>query len=77
MKLVNSIFSFVDLCWNFPFESLLYNPPYAPPQVTRLMERVEAAFAKHFVNGNRRKGMDTLRPKTRRERHRITFFSGK
>ncbi|GMN29546.1 hypothetical protein TIFTF001_047949 [Ficus carica] len=45
-------------------------------EVTRLMERVEAAFTKHFVNGNRRKGMDTLRPKTRRERHRITFFLG-
>lgn len=47
------------------------------PQVTRLMERVEATFIKHFANGNRSKGMNTLRPKVRKERHRITFFLGK
>ncbi|KAH7532672.1 hypothetical protein FEM48_Zijuj04G0046900 [Ziziphus jujuba var. spinosa] len=45
-------------------------------EVARLMERVEATFIKHFANGNRRKGMNTLRPKARRERHRITFFLG-
>ncbi|GMN42204.1 hypothetical protein TIFTF001_011410, partial [Ficus carica] len=45
-------------------------------EVTRLMERVEACFTMHFMNGNRRKGMNTLRPKTKRERHRITFFLG-
>lgn len=45
-------------------------------EVTRLIERVEAAFIKHFANGNRRRGMDILRRKFRRERHGITFFSG-
>lgn len=45
-------------------------------EVTKLMEKVEAAFVKHFANGNHRKGMDILRPKVRRERHRITFFYG-
>ena len=51
--------------------------PVVPPQLTRLMERVELTFIKHFANGNHRKGMDTLRPKARRERHRITFSLGK
>ncbi|XAR71260.1 hypothetical protein NMG60_11028441 [Bertholletia excelsa] len=45
-------------------------------EVTRLIERVEATFIKHFSNGNRRKGMKALRPQARRERHRITFFLG-
>ncbi|KAF9663759.1 hypothetical protein SADUNF_Sadunf17G0085500 [Salix dunnii] len=45
-------------------------------EVTKLMERVEAAFIKHFSNGNRRKGMNTLRPKPKKERHRITFSMG-
>ncbi|KAF3444793.1 hypothetical protein FNV43_RR14486 [Rhamnella rubrinervis] len=45
-------------------------------EVTRLMERVEATFVKHFANGNHRRGMNTLRPKAKRERHRITFFLG-
>ncbi|XP_039157321.1 phosphate transporter PHO1 homolog 9 [Eucalyptus grandis] len=45
-------------------------------EVSRLMERVEAAFIKHFANGNRRKGMRTLRPTAKREKHRITFFLG-
>jgi hypothetical protein len=41
------------------------------------MERVEATFIKHFSNGNHRKGMNTLRPKPKKERHRITFSMGK
>ncbi|KAJ0099417.1 hypothetical protein Patl1_21907 [Pistacia atlantica] len=45
-------------------------------EVTKLMERVEATFVKHFANGNHSKGMDTLRPKAKRERHTITFFLG-
>ncbi|VVB03943.1 unnamed protein product [Arabis nemorensis] len=45
-------------------------------EVTRLMERVEATFIKHFTNANRRKGMNILRPKAKRERHRITFSTG-
>lgn len=48
-----------------------------PSQVTRIMERVEATFIKHFTNGNRREGMKTLRPRARREKHRSTFFLGK
>ncbi|XP_020220031.1 phosphate transporter PHO1 homolog 9 [Cajanus cajan] len=45
-------------------------------EVNRLMERVEHAFIKHFANGNHRKGMNTLRPTTKKERHRITFLLG-
>lgn len=44
--------------------------------VTKLMERVEATFIKHFSNANRSKGMTVLRPKAKRERHRITFSTG-
>ena len=46
-------------------------------EVTRLMERVEATFIKHFSNSNRTKGMSILRPKAKRERHRTTFSMGK
>ncbi|KAL5582253.1 hypothetical protein UlMin_014695 [Ulmus minor] len=45
-------------------------------EVTKLMERVEVIFIQHFANGNRRKGMRSLRPTARRERHRTTFFLG-
>nr|WET17601.1 SPX-EXS4 [Phoebe bournei] len=45
-------------------------------EVTRLLERVEETFIKHFGNSNRRKGMNTLRPTARRERHRTTFLLG-
>ncbi|KAM7461984.1 hypothetical protein LguiA_030105 [Lonicera macranthoides] len=45
-------------------------------EVTRLIERVEATFIKHFSNGNRRKGMKLLRPTAKREKHRITFTVG-
>lgn len=45
-------------------------------EVTKLMERVEATFIKHFANSNRSKGMSVLRPKARKQRHRITFFTG-
>ncbi|ESQ33016.1 hypothetical protein EUTSA_v10003656mg [Eutrema salsugineum] len=45
-------------------------------EVIRLMERVEATFIKHFTNANRTKGMNILRPKAKRERHRITFSTG-
>lgn len=40
------------------------------------MERVEDTFIKHFSNSNRRKGMNNLRPKTKKERHRISFSLG-
>ncbi|ESQ28297.1 hypothetical protein EUTSA_v10018151mg [Eutrema salsugineum] len=45
-------------------------------EINRLLERVEITFVKHFANGNRREGMQFLRPKVKREWHRITFFSG-
>ncbi|KAF8390162.1 hypothetical protein HHK36_024684 [Tetracentron sinense] len=45
-------------------------------EVTKLMERVEATFIKHFSNSNRSKGINILRPKAKRERHRTTFLSG-
>ncbi|XP_071731055.1 phosphate transporter PHO1 homolog 3-like [Rutidosis leptorrhynchoides] len=44
--------------------------------VSKLIERVEAVFAKHFCNGNRDQGMKNLRPKAKREKHRVTFFVG-
>ncbi|CAH1437608.1 unnamed protein product [Lactuca virosa] len=44
--------------------------------VVKLMERVEAAFIKHFSNANRRQGMRDLRPRSKRDKHRITFFIG-
>ena len=50
---------------------------YTYLQVTKLVERVEATFIKHFANGNHRKGMEILRPKTKKERHRVTYFLGK
>ncbi|XVF03291.1 hypothetical protein REPUB_Repub04eG0248700 [Reevesia pubescens] len=45
-------------------------------EVTKLMERVEVTFIKHFANSNRSKGMNVLRPKARKQRHRITFSTG-
>ncbi|CAK9316731.1 unnamed protein product [Citrullus colocynthis] len=45
-------------------------------EVSKLMERVEAAFIKHFCNANRTKGMNILRPKAKKERHGITFSVG-
>ncbi|KFK33778.1 hypothetical protein AALP_AA5G058900 [Arabis alpina] len=45
-------------------------------EVSRLMSRVEATFIKHFANGNHREGMKCLRPKLKREKHRITYFLG-
>ncbi|KAB2096278.1 hypothetical protein ES319_A01G098200v1 [Gossypium barbadense] len=45
-------------------------------EVTKLMERVEATFIKHFSNSNHGKGMNKLRLKTKKERHRISFCTG-
>ncbi|KAG4116396.1 hypothetical protein ERO13_D12G166700v2 [Gossypium hirsutum] len=45
-------------------------------EVTKLMERVEATFIKHFANSNRSKGMNVLRPKARKQRHTTTFYTG-
>ncbi|KAK9067212.1 hypothetical protein SSX86_014538 [Deinandra increscens subsp. villosa] len=45
-------------------------------EVAKLIERVESAFIKHFCNGDRDRGMNTLRAKSKREKHRVTFFVG-
>ncbi|KAK4426214.1 Phosphate transporter [Sesamum alatum] len=45
-------------------------------EVNKLIERLEATFIKHFTNGNRGKGMKSLRPRGKKERHRTTFFLG-
>ncbi|KAG2714241.1 hypothetical protein I3760_03G017600 [Carya illinoinensis] len=45
-------------------------------EVSKLMERVEVTFTERFANGNHRKGLRILRPKTKREKHRITFSAG-
>ncbi|KAF5443364.1 hypothetical protein F2P56_035923 [Juglans regia] len=45
-------------------------------EVTSLLERVEGIFIKNFSNSNRRKGMESLRPKAKREKHSVTFLSG-
>ncbi|XP_051122453.1 phosphate transporter PHO1 homolog 3-like [Andrographis paniculata] len=44
--------------------------------VSKLMERVEVTFIKHFANSNRRKGMSVLRPKKKIEKHKVTFSMG-
>lgn len=46
-------------------------------KVNKLIERLEATFIKYFANGNRRKGMKSLKPGHKREKHRTTFFLGK
>ncbi|KAG8366379.1 hypothetical protein BUALT_Bualt17G0073600 [Buddleja alternifolia] len=45
-------------------------------KVSKLVERVEVTFIKHFSNSNRSKGMNILRPKKKREQHRVTFSTG-
>ncbi|XP_048318124.2 phosphate transporter PHO1 homolog 10 isoform X1 [Ziziphus jujuba] len=45
-------------------------------EITGLLEKVEAIFIKNFTNSNRKKGMKSLRPKAREEKHTVTFFSG-
>ncbi|PIN13290.1 putative small molecule transporter [Handroanthus impetiginosus] len=45
-------------------------------EVSKLIERVEVTFIKHFSNSNRSKGMNVLRPKKKKERHRVTFSMG-
>ncbi|GMI99251.1 hypothetical protein like AT3G29060 [Hibiscus trionum] len=45
-------------------------------EVTKLLEKVEQTYVKHFANGNHRKGLKTLRPQAKKERHIITFLYG-
>ncbi|XP_020239766.1 phosphate transporter PHO1 homolog 3 [Cajanus cajan] len=52
------------------------SPLGSSDEVTKLMDRVEKTFTKHFYNSNRNKAMGILRPKAKRERHRVTFSMG-
>ncbi|XP_076890368.1 LOW QUALITY PROTEIN: phosphate transporter PHO1 homolog 10-like [Bidens hawaiensis] len=45
-------------------------------EVNVLLDRVEDTFVKYFANSNHREGMKILRPKRKREKHRVAFFSG-
>ncbi|KAL8157293.1 hypothetical protein AgCh_002117 [Apium graveolens] len=45
-------------------------------KVACLLDRVEDAFIKYFSKFDRREGMKLLRPKFKKEKHRVTFFSG-
>ncbi|KFK44590.1 hypothetical protein AALP_AA1G278500 [Arabis alpina] len=45
-------------------------------EINKLMVRVEYIFVEHFANSNRSKGMNLLRPKVKKEKHRITFSTG-
>ncbi|KAI7737772.1 hypothetical protein M8C21_013267, partial [Ambrosia artemisiifolia] len=40
-------------------------------EVTLLLDRVESTFTKYFANSNHREGMKVLRPKRKREKHRV------
>ncbi|XP_047306966.1 phosphate transporter PHO1 homolog 7-like [Impatiens glandulifera] len=45
-------------------------------ELNKLVERVEDVYSKHFAKSNRKKARNVLRPKARRERHRVTFIMG-
>ncbi|CAN8304253.1 unnamed protein product [Cochlearia groenlandica] len=45
-------------------------------EINKLMSRVECIFVEHFASSNRSKGMNLLRPKVKREQHRVTFSTG-
>lgn len=45
-------------------------------EVNKFIEKLEAAFIKHFANGDRSEGMKFLRPGDKKERHRTTFSLG-
>ncbi|XP_051122445.1 phosphate transporter PHO1 homolog 3-like isoform X2 [Andrographis paniculata] len=45
-------------------------------EVSRLMEKVESTFIKHFTDSNRGKAMSILRPQKKREKHRLSFLIG-
>ncbi|KAF9616000.1 hypothetical protein IFM89_027939 [Coptis chinensis] len=54
----------------------LEQPGHMLIEINKLLERVEATFIKHFANANRSKGINILRPKAKRERHRVTYSLG-
>ncbi|CAN0865108.1 Phosphate transporter PHO1 homolog 10 [Linum grandiflorum] len=45
-------------------------------EVTDLLDSVEATFIKHFSDSNYKKGRRLLRPKSKKEKHSVTFLSG-
>ncbi|RHN55444.1 putative SPX domain-containing protein [Medicago truncatula] len=45
-------------------------------EVNFLLEKVESTFIRNFSHSNHKKGRKLLRPKMKRERNRITFFTG-
>nr|XP_017218632.1 PREDICTED: phosphate transporter PHO1 homolog 3-like isoform X3 [Daucus carota subsp. sativus]XP_017218633.1 PREDICTED: phosphate transporter PHO1 homolog 3-like isoform X4 [Daucus carota subsp. sativus] len=45
-------------------------------EVTKVMDKVEAVFIKHFSNSHRKEGLRILRPTAKRQRHRVTAFLG-
>ncbi|KAK2429185.1 phosphate transporter PHO1 protein [Trifolium repens] len=45
-------------------------------EVNFLLENVESTFIRNFTHSNHKKGRKLLRPKMKRQRHRITFFTG-
>ncbi|XVF03293.1 hypothetical protein REPUB_Repub04eG0248900 [Reevesia pubescens] len=45
-------------------------------EVNNLLERAEATFIEHFSNSNIQEGMNSLRPKNKKEKHSVTFCSG-
>ncbi|CAN1184423.1 Phosphate transporter PHO1 homolog 10 [Linum perenne] len=45
-------------------------------EATDLLDSVEATFIKHFSGSNYKKGRRLLRPKSKKEKHSITFLSG-
>ncbi|XP_023541375.1 phosphate transporter PHO1 homolog 10-like isoform X1 [Cucurbita pepo subsp. pepo] len=45
-------------------------------EVADLMKMVEITFIKNFSNSNYKEGMKLLKPKTKREKHRVSFSSG-
>ncbi|KAI5437359.1 phosphate transporter PHO1 homolog 10 isoform X1 [Lathyrus oleraceus] len=45
-------------------------------EVNFLLEKVESTFIRNFTHSNHKKGRKLLRPKNKRERHSITFFTG-
>ncbi|KAH7863537.1 hypothetical protein Vadar_018808 [Vaccinium darrowii] len=49
----------------------------SPDGFTKLMDRVEATFIKHFANSNRKKGMNILRPKVKIERHMVSCLAAR
>uniref|UniRef100_A0A7N0TA21 Uncharacterized protein n=1 Tax=Kalanchoe fedtschenkoi TaxID=63787 RepID=A0A7N0TA21_KALFE len=58
------------------YMNMVENSCLASDEVNKLLQRVEATFVKHFFNGNHKKGMRSLRPQLKKERHQTTFFLG-